>query len=78
MLNDVKSLPKGMHMKRNNYITVRDAARQLELTEYRVRQLIREKQLGPLRLSSGGLSQGIWRSLSGRGLISREGQIRKI
>ena len=32
-------------MKRNNYITVRDAAKQLELTEYRVRQLIREGQI---------------------------------
>jgi len=32
-------------MKRNNYLTVRDAARQLELTEYRVRQLIRLKQI---------------------------------
>lgn len=27
------------------YLTVRDAARKLELTEYRVRQLIREKQI---------------------------------
>ena len=27
------------------YLTVRDAAKQLELTEYRVRQLIREKQI---------------------------------
>ncbi len=28
-----------------NYLTVRDVARKLELTEYRVRQLIREKQI---------------------------------
>jgi excisionase family DNA binding protein len=28
-----------------SYLTVRDAAKQLELTEYRVRQLIREKQI---------------------------------
>jgi len=27
------------------YLTVRDAARKLELTEYRIRQLIREKQI---------------------------------
>jgi len=27
------------------YLTVRDAAKKLELTEYRVRQLIREKQI---------------------------------
>ena len=27
------------------YLTVRDASRKLELTEYRVRQLIREKQI---------------------------------
>ena len=29
----------------NNYLTVRKVARQLGLTEYRVRQLIREKQI---------------------------------
>lgn len=28
-----------------SYLTVRDTARKLELTEYRVRQLIREKQI---------------------------------
>lgn len=28
-----------------SYLTVRDAAKKLELTEYRVRQLIREKQI---------------------------------
>jgi len=28
-----------------SYFTVRDAAKQLELTEYRVRQLIREGQI---------------------------------
>lgn len=28
-----------------SYLTVRGAAKQLELTEYRVRQLIREKQI---------------------------------
>jgi excisionase family DNA binding protein len=27
------------------YLTVRDVAKQLELTEYRVRQLIREKEI---------------------------------
>jgi excisionase family DNA binding protein len=32
-------------MKRNNYLTVRDAAKQLELTEYRVRQLINLKEI---------------------------------
>ena len=29
----------------NNYLTVRQAAKRLGLTEYRVRQLIREKQI---------------------------------
>ncbi len=29
----------------NNYLTVRKIARQLGLTEYRVRQLIREKEI---------------------------------
>ncbi len=32
-------------MKLRDYLTVRQVARQLELTEYRVRQLIREKQI---------------------------------
>lgn len=37
-LNRGFSMPKA-------YLTVRDAAKQLELTEYRVRQLIREGQI---------------------------------
>lgn len=32
-------------MKRKKYLTVRDVANELELTEYRIRQLIREKQI---------------------------------
>jgi len=28
-----------------SYLTVRDIAKQLELTEYRIRQLIREKEI---------------------------------
>lgn len=40
------------------YLTVRDAARQLELTEYRVRQLIREKQIRATKIKQ-------WRILRG-------------
>lgn len=40
------------------YLTVRDAARQLELTEYRVRQLIREKQIRATKIKQ-------WRILCG-------------
>jgi len=32
------------------YLTVRDAAKQLELTEYRVRELIREKQISATKI----------------------------
>ncbi len=45
-------------MKRNNYITVREAAKQLELTEYRVRQLIREGQIRATKIKQ-------WRILPG-------------
>ncbi len=45
-------------MKRNNYLTVRDAAKQLELTEYRVRQLIREKEIRATKIKQ-------WRILPG-------------
>jgi len=45
-------------MKRNNYLTVRDAAKQLELTEYRVRQLIREGQIRATKIKQ-------WRILPG-------------
>ena len=32
-------------MEQKDYLTVRDVAKQLQLTEYRIRQLIREKQI---------------------------------
>ena len=41
-----------------SYLTVRDAAKQLELTEYRVRQLIREKEIRATKI-------GQWRILPG-------------
>lgn len=40
------------------YLTVRDAAKQLELTEYRVRQLIREGQIRATKIKR-------WRILHG-------------
>jgi len=40
------------------YLTVRDAAKRLELTEYRVRQLIREKQIRATKIKQ-------WRILPG-------------
>jgi len=40
------------------YLTVRDAAKQLELTEYRVRQLIREGQIRATKIKR-------WRILPG-------------
>ena len=45
-------------MKRNNYLTVRDAAKQLELTEYRVRQLINLKEIKATKIKQ-------WRILPG-------------
>ncbi|MFA5115768.1 MAG: helix-turn-helix domain-containing protein [Candidatus Omnitrophota bacterium] len=41
-----------------SYLTVRDAAKQLELTEYRVRQLIREGQIRATKIKQ-------WRILPG-------------
>lgn len=41
MLNPSK---RNSYMSKT-YLTVRDVAKKLELTEYRVRQLIREKQI---------------------------------
>jgi len=40
------------------YLTVRNVAKQLELTEYRVRQLIREKQIRATKIKQ-------WRILPG-------------
>jgi excisionase family DNA binding protein len=40
------------------YLTVRDAAKQLELTEYRVRQLIRLKEIKATKIKQ-------WRILPG-------------
>ncbi|MGD0336333.1 MAG: helix-turn-helix domain-containing protein [Candidatus Omnitrophota bacterium] len=43
-------------MKLKDYLTVRQAAEQLDLTEYRVRELIREKQIRATKI-------GQWRIL---------------
>ncbi len=43
-------------MKLRDYLTVRQAAEQLDLTEYRVRELIREKQIRATKI-------GQWRIL---------------
>jgi len=40
------------------YLTVRDAAKQLELTEYRVRQLIREKQIRATKIKQWRINPG--------------------
>lgn len=42
----------------NKYLTVRDVAKQLELTEYRVRQLIRLKEIRATKIKQ-------WRILPG-------------
>ena len=54
MLNDIE---QGYFMPKS-YLTVRDAAKQLELTEYRVRQLIREGQIRATKIKQ-------WRILPG-------------
>ena len=41
-----------------NYLTVRDAAKQLELTEYRVRQLIREGQIRATKIKQWRIMPG--------------------
>jgi len=43
-------------MKLRDYLTVRQAAEQLDLTEYRIRELIREKQIRATKI-------GKWRIL---------------
>lgn len=45
-------------MKLKDYLTVRQAAEQLDLTEYRVRELINEKQIRATKI-------GQWRILPG-------------
>jgi len=45
-------------MKIETYLTVRDAARQLGLTEYRVRQLIREKQIRATKIKQWRIKPG--------------------
>jgi len=42
----------------NNYLTVRKVARQLGLTEYRVRQLIREKQIRATKIKQWRIMPG--------------------
>jgi len=45
MCNNVKSHIGGIFMLLKGYLTVRQVAKELGLTEYRIRQLIREKQI---------------------------------
>lgn len=45
MYNNVKSHFGGIFMLLKGYLTVRQVAKELGLTEYRIRQLIREKQI---------------------------------
>jgi len=45
MYNNVKSHSGGIFMLLKGYLTVRQVAKELGLTEYRIRQLIREKQI---------------------------------
>jgi len=45
MCNNVKSHSGGIFMLLKGYLTVRQVAKELGLTEYRIRQLIREKQI---------------------------------
>jgi len=51
------SLNRGFSMPKS-YLTVRDAAKQLELTEYRVRQLIREGQIRATKIKQWRIMQG--------------------
>jgi len=39
-----------------SYLTVRDVAKQLELTEYRIRQLIREKEIRATKIRQWRIS----------------------
>jgi excisionase family DNA binding protein len=45
MYHNVKSNFGGNSMLLKGYLTVRQVAKELGLTEYRIRQLIREKQI---------------------------------
>lgn len=40
------------------YLTVRDISRKLELTEYRIRQLIREKQIRATKIGQWRVKPG--------------------
>lgn len=40
------------------YLTVRDAAKKLELTEYRIRQLIREKEIRATKIKRWRIRPG--------------------
>lgn len=42
----------------NNYLTVRQVAKRLGLTEYRVRQLIREKQIRATKIKQWRIKSG--------------------
>jgi excisionase family DNA binding protein len=61
MLHNVK---RGFNMLLKGYLTVDQVAKQLGLTEYRIRQLIREKQIratkiGQWRIKPGDLEEFI-------------------
>jgi excisionase family DNA binding protein len=48
---------RGSHMPKK-YLTVRDAAKQLELTEYRVRQLINLKEIKATKIKQWRIKPG--------------------
>lgn len=56
MCNNVKSHSGGIFMFLKDYLTVRQVAKELGLTEYRIRQLIREKQIRATKIGQWMIS----------------------
>jgi excisionase family DNA binding protein len=56
MCNNVKSHSGGIFMLLKGYLTVRQVAKELGLTEYRIRQLIREKQIRATKIGQWMIS----------------------
>lgn len=56
MFSNVKSFLQGAPHMPKSYLTVRDVAKQLELTEYRIRQLIREKEIRATKIGQWRIS----------------------
>lgn len=55
MLSNVKGV-LGMNLE--NFLTVRSVAKRLGLTEYRIRQLIREKQIRATKIKQWRIKPG--------------------